>query len=318
MKVGGARRRDRRGEVPAWAGRASVPGEDLTAIVNSPTTSWCTASMCRPDPDSVTYWLGDASIASGAGAAASETFRATEELRAFDARRRGSGSATSISATHLFRTGCSREGVPLSEVTGAIAAPVRRRRAAAAGERRSRSRRGSRARGAGRAARPPFPGVLGPRGAARRREGRAVPRARRRRPGAGGARGDRRRPTSSCSARRTRSCRSDRSSRSRDPRRRWPRGATRAVGVSGIVGRRARRRDGRQADARGRDRGERGRGRRALPRTCSPAGCRRRGRGRARPRWRRSGSACARRPTRSWSTTSARRPSRAPRWSWSA
>src|SRR6476661_1548084 len=66
-----------------------VPGEDLTVVVNVADDIVVHGLHVSPDPDSVTYWLGDA----------------------FD---RDLG-------THLFRTGLLAEGVPLSEITRRIA-----------------------------------------------------------------------------------------------------------------------------------------------------------------------------------------------------
>ena len=76
-----------------------VPGEDLTVVVNIADDVVVHGLHVSPDPDSVTYWLGDAFDRERGWGRRDETFRATEELRAFDARAgAGSGSATSISA----------------------------------------------------------------------------------------------------------------------------------------------------------------------------------------------------------------------------
>jgi LPPG:FO 2-phospho-L-lactate transferase len=74
-----------------------------------------------PDLDSVTYWLGDAFDGERGWGRREETFRATEELRAFGAPDSWFGLGDLDLATHLFRTPLLAAGVPLSAVTARIA-----------------------------------------------------------------------------------------------------------------------------------------------------------------------------------------------------
>src|SRR4051812_12958346 len=137
-----------------------VPGADLTVIVNVADDIVVHGLHVSPDPDSVTYWLGDAFDRERGWGRRDETFRANEALAAFDGDRSWFGLGDLDLGTHLFRTGLLAEGVPLSDITGRIAAafgvgarllpvsddPIETR--IACGLRR-------------RAARPSLPGVLG-------------------------------------------------------------------------------------------------------------------------------------------------------------
>jgi LPPG:FO 2-phospho-L-lactate transferase len=98
-----------------------VPGEDLTVIVNVADDIVVHGLHVSPDPDSVTYWLGDAFDRERGWGRRDESFRATEQLRAFDAERAWFGLGDLDLGTHLFRTGLLAEGVPLSEITARIA-----------------------------------------------------------------------------------------------------------------------------------------------------------------------------------------------------
>jgi LPPG:FO 2-phospho-L-lactate transferase len=69
----------------------------------------------------VTYWLGDAFDRDRGWGRRGETFRANEELAAFDGERSWFGLGDLDLGTHLFRTGLLLEGVPLSEITRRIA-----------------------------------------------------------------------------------------------------------------------------------------------------------------------------------------------------
>jgi len=69
----------------------------------------------------VTYWLGDAFDRDRGWGRRAETFRATEELAAFDAERAWFGLGDLDLGTHLFRTGSLRDGMPLSAVTERVA-----------------------------------------------------------------------------------------------------------------------------------------------------------------------------------------------------
>jgi len=99
-----------------------VPGDDLTVIVNVADDVVVHGLHVSPDPDSVTYWLGDAFDRERGWGRRGETFRANEQLAALDDERAWFGLGDLDLGTHLFRTGLLAEGVPLSEITGRIAA----------------------------------------------------------------------------------------------------------------------------------------------------------------------------------------------------
>jgi LPPG:FO 2-phospho-L-lactate transferase len=99
-----------------------VPGEDLTVVVNTADDVVVHGLHVSPDPDSVTYWLGDAFDRERGWGRRGETFRANDELAAFDDDRSWFGLGDLDLGTHLFRTGLLAEGVPLSEITRRIAA----------------------------------------------------------------------------------------------------------------------------------------------------------------------------------------------------
>src|SRR6185436_10113396 len=94
-----------------------VPVEDLTVIVNVADDIVVHGLHVSPDLDSVTYWLGDAFDRERGWGRRDETFRATEELRAFEAEGSWFGLGDLDLATHLFRTTLLDAGMPLSEVT---------------------------------------------------------------------------------------------------------------------------------------------------------------------------------------------------------
>jgi LPPG:FO 2-phospho-L-lactate transferase len=98
-----------------------VPGGALTVIVNVADDIEIHGLHVSPDPDSVTYWLGDVFDRGRGWGRRGETFRATEELRAFGAAQAWFGLGDLDLATHLFRTGLLRRGVPLSEVVARVA-----------------------------------------------------------------------------------------------------------------------------------------------------------------------------------------------------
>jgi LPPG:FO 2-phospho-L-lactate transferase len=99
-----------------------VPGDDLTVIVNVADDVVVHGLHVSPDPDSVTYWLGEAFDRERGWGRRGETFRANEQLAAFDSDRSWFGLGDLDLGTHLFRTGLLAEGVPLSEITARIAA----------------------------------------------------------------------------------------------------------------------------------------------------------------------------------------------------
>jgi LPPG:FO 2-phospho-L-lactate transferase len=98
-----------------------VPGNDLTVIVNIADDVVMHGLHVSPDPDSVVYWLGDAFDRERGWGRRDETFRASEEVRAFDADRAWFGLGDLDLGTHLFRTGLLADGVPLSKVTARVA-----------------------------------------------------------------------------------------------------------------------------------------------------------------------------------------------------
>ncbi len=98
-----------------------VPGADLTVIVNVADDIVVHGLHVSPDPDSVTYWLGDVFDRDRGWGRRNESFRATEELRTIDPDVAWFGLGDLDLATHLFRTGRLAAGASLSEVTAAIA-----------------------------------------------------------------------------------------------------------------------------------------------------------------------------------------------------
>jgi LPPG:FO 2-phospho-L-lactate transferase len=98
-----------------------VPAHDLTVIVNVGDDLVIHGLRVSPDPDSVTYWLGDAFDRERGWGRRGETFRATEELAAFDPDAAWFRLGDLDLATHLFRTGLLADGVRLSEATARIA-----------------------------------------------------------------------------------------------------------------------------------------------------------------------------------------------------
>jgi LPPG:FO 2-phospho-L-lactate transferase len=97
-----------------------VPGRDLTVIVNVGDDVVIHGLHVSPDPDSVTYWLGDTFDRERGWGRRDETFRATQELAAFDPSAAWFALGDLDLATHLFRTDLLGAGVPLSEVTARI------------------------------------------------------------------------------------------------------------------------------------------------------------------------------------------------------
>lgn len=99
----------------------AVSPADVTAVVNTADDLDVHGLRVCPDLDSVTYWLGDAFDRERGWGRRDETFRATEELRAFDPDAAWFGLGDLDLATHLFRTRSLTDGLPLSEVTTRIA-----------------------------------------------------------------------------------------------------------------------------------------------------------------------------------------------------
>jgi len=98
-----------------------VIDEELTVVVNVGDDLVIHGLHVSPDPDSVTYWLGDAFDRERGWGRRSESFRATEELAAFDPDAAWFGLGDLDLATHLFRTGLLASGMPLSGVTARVA-----------------------------------------------------------------------------------------------------------------------------------------------------------------------------------------------------
>jgi LPPG:FO 2-phospho-L-lactate transferase len=98
-----------------------VPGDDLAIIVNVADDVVVHGLHVSPDPDSVTYWLGEVFDRERGWGRRDESFRATEEVRAFDQERAWFGLGDLDLGTHLYRTGLLADGAPLSEITARIA-----------------------------------------------------------------------------------------------------------------------------------------------------------------------------------------------------
>jgi len=100
----------------------AVPPDDVTVIVNTGDDIVMHGLHVSPDLDSVTYWLGDVFDRERGWGRRDETFRATEELRAFDPDQAWFNLGDLDLATHLFRTNLLAAGRTLGEATAAIAA----------------------------------------------------------------------------------------------------------------------------------------------------------------------------------------------------
>ncbi|HEX9313007.1 MAG TPA: 2-phospho-L-lactate transferase [Actinomycetota bacterium] len=94
-----------------------VPGEDVTAIVNTGDDIAVHELHVAPDVDSVTYWLAGVADRDRGWGREGETFRATEELRVMEAEGAWFGLGDLDLATHLFRTTRLAAGEPLSVAT---------------------------------------------------------------------------------------------------------------------------------------------------------------------------------------------------------
>jgi LPPG:FO 2-phospho-L-lactate transferase len=99
----------------------AVPAEDVTVVVNTGDDIEMHGLWISPDLDSVTYWLGGLMDRERGWGRRGETFRATEELRRFEAEAAWFNLGDLDLATHLFRTRLLREGAALSEATRRIA-----------------------------------------------------------------------------------------------------------------------------------------------------------------------------------------------------
>ncbi|MDP9297720.1 MAG: 2-phospho-L-lactate transferase [Actinomycetota bacterium] len=99
-----------------------VPGDDLTVIVNVADDVVVHGLHVSPDPDSVTYWLGGVFDRDRGWGRAGETFRATEELRAFGAHDAWFNLGDLDLATHILRTEMLARGATMSQAIERIAA----------------------------------------------------------------------------------------------------------------------------------------------------------------------------------------------------
>jgi LPPG:FO 2-phospho-L-lactate transferase len=99
-----------------------VSPSELTVVVNVADDVTIHGLHVAPDPDSVTYWLGGVFDRERGWGRRDETFRASEELRAFGADDAWFSLGDLDLATHLHRTRRLAEGATLSEVTAGIAA----------------------------------------------------------------------------------------------------------------------------------------------------------------------------------------------------
>jgi LPPG:FO 2-phospho-L-lactate transferase len=98
----------------------AVPPSDVTVVVNTGDDRRFHGLHVSPDLDSVTYWLGGVADRERGWGRAGETFRATGELRAFEAPDAWFGLGDLDLATHLYRTALLASGLTLSEATARV------------------------------------------------------------------------------------------------------------------------------------------------------------------------------------------------------
>jgi LPPG:FO 2-phospho-L-lactate transferase len=99
-----------------------IPGPGLTVIVNVADDVTVHGLRVSPDPDSVTYWLGDVFDRERGWGRREETFRATQELAAFGASDSWFNLGDLDLATHILRTDMLGRGASMSEVIALVAA----------------------------------------------------------------------------------------------------------------------------------------------------------------------------------------------------
>jgi LPPG:FO 2-phospho-L-lactate transferase len=99
----------------------SVPGEDLTVVVNTGDDLVVHGLHVSPDVDSVTYWLAGVMDRERGWGRGEESFRATEELRRLGAEGAWFGLGDLDLALHLLRTRLMAGGADLSEATADVA-----------------------------------------------------------------------------------------------------------------------------------------------------------------------------------------------------
>jgi LPPG:FO 2-phospho-L-lactate transferase len=100
----------------------AVPPEDVTVVVNTGDDVTMHGLHVCPDVDSVTYWLGDVFDRERGWGRRDETFRAMEELRAFDSDMAWFNLGDLDLATHLFRSNLLARGATLTQATERVAA----------------------------------------------------------------------------------------------------------------------------------------------------------------------------------------------------
>lgn len=100
----------------------AVEAAELTVVVNVADDIVVHGLQICPDPDSVTYWLGNAFDRERGWGRRDETFRTADELRAFGAPDAWFNLGDLDLATHIFRTDAIAHGATKSEVMGRIAA----------------------------------------------------------------------------------------------------------------------------------------------------------------------------------------------------
>ena len=98
-----------------------VPGDDLTVILNVADDIVVHGLHVSPDPDSVTYWLGDAFDRERGSGRRDESFRATDELRAFGAPDAWFNLGDLDLAAHVMRSSMLRQGATMSQVVARVA-----------------------------------------------------------------------------------------------------------------------------------------------------------------------------------------------------
>jgi len=98
-----------------------LPADDLTVILNVADDIVVHGLHVSPDPDSVTYWLGDAFDRERGWGRRDESFRATEELRAFGAADAWFNLGDLDLATHVLRTSMLHQGATMSQVVARVA-----------------------------------------------------------------------------------------------------------------------------------------------------------------------------------------------------
>jgi LPPG:FO 2-phospho-L-lactate transferase len=98
-----------------------VPSEHVTVILNVADDIVVHGLHVSPDPDSVTYWLGDAFDRERGWGRRGDTFRATAELQAFGAPDAWFHLGDLDLATHVLRTSMLAEGATMSEVVDRVA-----------------------------------------------------------------------------------------------------------------------------------------------------------------------------------------------------